>query len=223
VTNFSSSLFHIRDDVSNTPGPILDTFTPTSVIGGIAQYTGSHPVVPGTKFWIAPGQPYVSFPGCYLQPTADSNLTTDGSIIVDSSVSGVAGIYYGYTTNFITWNAAVPSNFIFQMGLIMNSVSISTVTISNILPADSPLIYRTSYTLTAQLSSPGRVTFYANGKPIPGCKNVLWATSTATCSWKPSVKGTSQLYATLKPTNPAIAVSTSGYKSLNVSARTGNR
>jgi hypothetical protein len=60
--------------------------------------------------------------------------------------------------------------------------------------------YRTAVSVTANVNQSSKVTFYSNGKVIPGCKN-LTATGSGTsfsisCTWKPSNRGSISLRAT---------------------------
>ena len=43
--------------------------------------------------------------------------------------------------------------------------------------------------ITATTTSTGTVTFYANGRIINGCKNVVVSGTTATCNWRPMTQG----------------------------------
>lgn len=116
----------------------------------------------------------------------------------------------------------VPSAFKFQVFIGTVAPSASTLSIS----APSTSIYRNSSTITATLGvagSDGKVTFYQNGKRIPGCINVQSSGLVATCNWKPTNKGSTKLTAVLTPTS-------SGYLSSNaptiqslVTARTTRR
>ena len=63
----------------------------------------------------------------------------------------------------------------------------ATITLSlstNLLTAEKGKIS----TINAAVSTPGKVTFYANGKVIPGCIKKS-ATTSALCSWKPTIQG----------------------------------
>ena len=65
-----------------------------------------------------------------------------------------------------------------------------------------------SIDITAVVGSPGKITFTANGKKIPGCisRNV---TTSIVCSWKPPVQGSVVISAVLLPTDSAYIRSTS--------------
>lgn len=55
--------------------------------------------------------------------------------------------------------------------------------------------FRTVSTIQATLSSDGKVRFFINGKQIPGCVAVLSTSTIASCTWKPSVRGATNLTA----------------------------
>ena len=64
--------------------------------------------------------------------------------------------------------------------------------------------FRTTTSLTTTTSSSGKVTFYANGKKIPGCINMATSgspTITATCTWKPSMRGSVNISSTFTPSD----------------------
>lgn len=69
-------------------------------------------------------------------------------------------------------------------------------------------IVRQPLTLTATASIDGKVTFKSNGKSIGGCVGKSTASLTATCLWKPSVKGPTRLTALLTPTEASTNAST---------------
>jgi hypothetical protein len=48
--------------------------------------------------------------------------------------------------------------------------------------------YRSVSTIRSTVDFDGKVTFYSNGKKIPGCVNVVTSSKVANCNWKPSVK-----------------------------------
>jgi len=86
--------------------------------------------------------------------------------------------------------------------------------------------YRIVSTININVNAAAKVTFKAKGVVIPGCKNKTASGSgssfTATCSWKPSVRGQVNLTATIVPTGP-WAGTTSAPLSIRVINRTGAR
>ena len=87
-------------------------------------------------------------------------------------------------------------------------------------------IYRNVSTININVNAPAKVTFKAKGVVITGCKNKVATGSgssyTATCNWKPSVRGQVNLTAVVTPTGPWGNV-TSAPLSIRVANRTGNR
>lgn len=81
--------------------------------------------------------------------------------------------------------------------------------------------FRTTVTITATVSIAGKVLFKANNARIPNCIRRSTAGSgpiTATCSWRPSKRGTNVVSATLTPTNGSYSVG-----SLNSTVFVANR
>ena len=82
-------------------------------------------------------------------------------------------------------------------------------------------IYRTTQSLSTTSTSSGKVTFYSNGKVIPGCIRVLISTS-ATCTWKPSLHGFNTLKAIVTPSDSQYANGTA-QSTVFIAKRTNNR
>ena len=82
--------------------------------------------------------------------------------------------------------------------------------------------YRTQSTISATLSVASRVTFFVDGKRIPGCVLKLttgsYPVTTVNCSYRPSVRGQKTLSATAKSVTGGISTS-----SLNVNISIGKR
>jgi len=88
------------------------------------------------------------------------------------------------------------------------------------------VIYRTTSAETATVSALGKVTFYWNGKKVPGCQSLQASGSStyaAVCPWKPSLIGQGNLTAKLVPATTAITGSTSSATTINVARRTNTR
>lgn len=86
------------------------------------------------------------------------------------------------------------------------------------LSVSSTPVFRAATNIVATANINGRVTFYANGKVISGCKNKLTSSKTVTCVWKPSVHGRNSISATITSSTYA------GYSgSFASSALTGRR
>ncbi len=90
----------------------------------------------------------------------------------------------------------------------------------------NPPIYRTSSILTAVVSVPSKVTFKVNNVIIPGCKGRQTTggapSATATCSWKPSTRGSAIVSAIAAPNNVATSGSSANI-AVAISSRAGKR
>lgn len=87
----------------------------------------------------------------------------------------------------------------------------------------SQATYNSVGTITATASSSGYVTFYTRGKVIPGCKNkILNASNIATCSWKPTVHGSTDISAIAMPSKSGYQLGSANL-TVNVVRRTGTR
>ena len=76
--------------------------------------------------------------------------------------------------------------------------------------------------ITATVDQAGRISFFVDGKRIAGCFNRVVATSSRTCTWKPSVQKQVTISSRLVPTNSAYSTSDESMK-VWVVRRTGTR
>ena len=87
--------------------------------------------------------------------------------------------------------------------------------------------FRTPVSVTANVSVASKVSFYVNGKVLPGCKNRLTSGSgsshSVTCTWKPSLRGNYAISATSTPTNPSTSGASATPVLVNISNRTVKR
>lgn len=87
--------------------------------------------------------------------------------------------------------------------------------------------YRANNTITVNLNTPSKVTFYAKKSPIPGCRNISTSGTSpnivASCTWKPSAHGGMFLSILANPVNTQIAASNTGQFQIVVAARSNKR
>jgi hypothetical protein len=76
--------------------------------------------------------------------------------------------------------------------------------------------------ITAAIDQAGKVTFFVDGKRLPGCINKSASAGNVMCSWKPAVQKQVQLKAALNPTN-SIYQPSSSYLVVSVTRRSGTR
>jgi hypothetical protein len=73
-------------------------------------------------------------------------------------------------------------------------------------------------------SSPGKVSVYANNRPVARCFNIsVGAVSSFTCAWKPAFSGPVKIYATFQETGSAVISSRTSDLNLIVNKRSGAR
>ena len=76
--------------------------------------------------------------------------------------------------------------------------ALPTIDFSNLPSSPVVLSFRVLSLLKVTIASPGKVTFYANGRRIPGCIRIA-ATTLASCSYKPTTHGGITLTAEVTP------------------------
>jgi hypothetical protein len=79
-----------------------------------------------------------------------------------------------------------------------------------------------SIIIIAAIDQAGKVSFYVDGKRLPGCFNRTFSAGNAICAWKPAAQKTVTIRASLNPTNSVYNNSESTLKVL-VKRRTGLR
>lgn len=123
----------------------------------------------------------------------------------------------------------VTANLAGDINYLPETSSATTISIARgISTASANLVvgniqFRQSTELKVSASVVGRVTFKINGKNIPGCSRLLTIVDnpySATCTYKPSVKGIIQFSATIVPTDSLINGTSVTSAPFNVSRRT---
>ena len=83
-------------------------------------------------------------------------------------------------------------------------------------------VFRAPTNIVATANIDGRVTFFANGKVIPGCKNRTTSSRSVTCIWRPSVHGRNAVSANI--TSSTFSTYTGSFSSFpQITRRTGSR
>jgi hypothetical protein len=160
-----------------------------------------------------------------------------GGAGVGMSPGGGSGYVGGVTASTITaGNASMPNpaggNMVGRFGngyirITYEAPVAAAFTLFQLAGAATTATYRTSVAISATVTVASKVTFRANGKVIPGCKNRTASGSgssfTTTCLWKPSTRGPVTVLATADPVTDGISNVTSSPISVGVINRTGNR
>ena len=134
-----------------------------------------------------------------------------------SSTTGAAG---GANTGKgggggIGGSASSASGGVGGSGVVIIRYSTGNPTINSFALSGNPTTaqFRSSTTINLNTSVASKVTFLVSGKRIAGCVSVPTSGSgsshSASCSWKPSQKGSITLTALVKPTSPGLAGMTS--------------
>jgi hypothetical protein len=80
----------------------------------------------------------------------------------------------------------------------------SDLTASIASPSGALATYRTATSLQLSSNIDGKATFYQRNKRIAGCINIATSSGSATCSWKPTVKANTTVYARVVPADSSI-------------------
>ena len=142
---------------------------------------------------------------------------------VGNGAGGGGGSYFanGSNTNRITTTNTNPAQT--QGYVTITFISAATSTTSLAVAGDvSSTQFNKPLVITATVNNPGKVTFRENGRKIANCVGRA-ATTTVTCTWKPRIRGSISLTASLTPTNNGISSSSSSPLRILVTPRVGAR
>ena len=148
-------------------------------------------------------------------------LTSPNASTPSATISGLTSGTY----DFRVWSRATNNSSATAVSL--NSEVLEVTSAFNSLTLSGAANYRQPVTITANVSTSSRVTFRAKNVIIPGCKNKLTSGTSpniiATCSWKPSVRGSVVISASSTPLNVGTSGATATPVSVNVVNRSGSR
>jgi len=149
-----------------------------------------------------------------------------GSFTALSPVDSTTPITITGLANGTTYQIVIRAVSNLGVGLASNMVSsapTASATVNIFLTASATTATKgTTITITAQVNQAGVVTFFWNDKRIGGCIKRV-ATTSATCSWKPSVTGQWSIQALLDPTDPTYINSYSQKLPVFILKRSGTR
>lgn len=187
-------------------GPCVDIFAPGSGIPSTWLGTNTYAYLNGTSM-AAPNVAGViarfigQYPGLTPAQITKSLKTSATKNLVTSAGTG--------SPNQLVYLSIVPDVTNVSLTVAGSATSVSS---------------RRLITISAVSNVAGKITFQANGKPIPGCKGVKTVSLVATCQWKSSIKGTNQLTAQIIPTVIAEnEAATSSNYAITVTPRTSAR
>jgi hypothetical protein len=234
TSNFSTSLIHVFSDsaTANYPNAILGTFSPDVASGSgsskVLRFTGSLTVSAGAKFWIVPSIKPDLLPWCYWPLVNTSAMTLNG-IVPDTSTSGANDSFRKVYSNSATlpisstWQFTGDAQQIWQLSIEGNITYPPVVATISLQGSPSSVTFKSTTQINVSVDSPSRVTFYANGKVIAGCRNILSSGGTSICNWKPTLHGSNRIYASANPVSSSYTSSNSSVINVGVAARTNIR
>jgi hypothetical protein len=110
---------------------------------------------------------------------------------------------------------------------VTNVVDTSSFNSFSLAGAATTASFRTQIIITADVTVSSKITFWVNGKVIPGCKNRTASGSassfTVNCAWRPSMRGDLKISAQAIPISGSVTSSTPSPISVRVLNRTGKR
>lgn len=236
LTNYTSYIFRLtaKNIVGN--GEASQSTSPISPRGTLTSIAITRQSVGNTSGEIFSIQPQIT-----LKDQNSATLSTDIQTVVTVTVNS-GGILLGSTsatsnagvatfsglaltgtdgsTYILTYSAPGVSSVTQSITLAISSPATITLSLStNLLIAEKGKVS----TINAAVSTPGKVTFYANGKAIPGCIKKSASTSVL-CSWKPAIQGrVTALKALLVPTSSSYQNVFSPILGITATRRSGLR
>jgi hypothetical protein len=153
----------------------------------------------------------------YGTPNTGSTPYTQGACHATNSATIVGNVFTGLNSASIGGDNATFGDPCLGTGkklaVTLNYQSTSSPSTFNSLALSGGVtsaVYRTSTTISAEVSVEAKVTFKAGGVIIAGCKNKSTSGTSpyvATCTWKPSTRGSYQISATAVPTSNSYTAS----------------
>lgn len=119
--------------------------------------------------------------------------------------------------NFKLWTSELTSG---QIQESYNQFLVPTTHSISLTSGLTSAVYRTASTLRSTVDVDGKITFFFNGKRIPGCVNVQTVSLIANCNWKPSAVNYNYITAQLVAPGGSL---TSRTFQIFVSKRSNNR
>ena len=152
-------------------------------------------------------------------PTTDSSISWDATYSTPITGSwshlAVQGEYNGLIDEI-------------RGALSYNAVAgLASAAIMGTPSSSGELVKGISSTISVSVDSPGFVRFFMDGKRIPGCLKISTSGTspnfTATCTWKPSVRGSRKFTASFTPSDANSLAANSAATMYFISSRTNRR
>jgi hypothetical protein len=200
-TAASGQKIAIWTNSGSLPTTLVGKMSYSSYTGTQVTFVGSISLPTGGTYWL---QIMSNFPAyfCYVSAQSNAGSTAGWSTQVGLTY-GSAGS--GETATAFTAFTGSLTTYTFAYSLYTRGPETVNVSAFNSQLAEKGRVD----TLTATTSFSGKVTFFANGKKIPNCINIVVLSTTGTCLWKPAVTGSARIYAYFLPTGNAATTSSS--------------
>jgi hypothetical protein len=187
----------------------LPNSSSSAALGGAVTITATVPRAGAVNFML--GGSTIS--GCGSASAASTTATCSWTPGALGSVSLTATFTPTDSSNFETSTTSTLSI------TVVNGVS--SVTLSLAGGTTTPPKGKT-INIIAAIDQAGKISFFIDGKRIPGCQNMSASIGNKSCAWKPAVQKQVNLTATLNPTNNVYNASTSNLR-VQVVRRSGTR
>jgi len=187
----------------------LPNSSTSAALGGAITITATVPRAGAVRFML--GGSTIS--GCGTAAAASTSATCSWTPNALGSVSLTATFTPTDSSNYETATTTTLSI------TVVNGVSSVTLSLTGgtVTPPKGQAI-----NIIAAVDQAGKISFFIDGKRIPGCYNKNAIVGNVTCSWKPAVQKISMITATLNPSNNVYNNSTSSLR-VQVTRRTGLR
>lgn len=137
--------------------------------------------------WSAPASGTVNEYVVQYKKSSDSGWSAGGTFRITtptaSPTATITGLPQNTSYNFRIWARSTSDS---SATPLTGNASTQNAAVSSVSLNTPTPIYRSPGTLTANVNAIGKATFYAQGKPIPGCKNLTTSSVSVTCTWTPS-------------------------------------
>lgn len=160
-----------------------------------------------------------------LRGTTPNVLTTVGFYLYLSGTSGQLPVKVGtYVIRIHPVVASGSDNLTSgDQTIQMYVTNVPVVAISALNNLKKGIATNISYSIQMSgIDIPGKITWYANGRKIPGCINKSFTSGSLICSWKPPVQGGVTLKAIVTPTDSTYGVAVKEW-GVGVGRRSNNR
>ncbi len=115
--------------------------------------------------------------------------------------------------SFKLWLSNIGDSAVTESYNMQNKPTSTTIALTSGL---NSAVYRTTSTIQSTSDVDGKITFYFNGKRIPGCINIQTQSKQASCTWKPAAIGLNRITSQIVAPGGSLISSVS---SINVAPR----